>query len=88
MHFLCIKILICALKCMAISVSAIFKFHLCIDKIYALVHTAILIKTLITQVKDLSATVEKLVKEKDSLKLKLTVYKNKKNSRNSHVPQS
>jgi len=53
-----------------------------------MVDTAILIETLFKQVKDLTATVAKLVKENDSLKLELTVYKNKKNSRNSHVPQS
>lgn len=50
--------------------------------------TAISKKTLITKVKDLTATVEKLVKENDLLKLELAKYKNKKNSGNSHIPPS
>lgn len=52
------------------------------------VDAAILIQTLIKQVKDLTATVEKLAKENDLLKLELAVYKNKKNSGNSHIPPS
>jgi transposase len=54
----------------------------------AVVDTAILIQTLITQVKDLNATVKKLEKENVLLKLELAVYKNKKNSGNSHIPPS
>ena len=50
--------------------------------------TAILIEALFTQVKNLTATVAKLVEENDSLKLELAGYKNKKNSGNSHIPPS
>ena len=53
-----------------------------------MVDTAILIETLFKQVKDLTATVAKLVKENDSLKQELAGYKNKKNSGNSHIPPS
>lgn len=50
--------------------------------------TAILIETLFTQVNDPTATVAKQLEEIDSLKLELAVYKNKKNSGNSHIPPS
>jgi len=53
-----------------------------------LVDTAILADTLSTQVNDLTATVAKQVEEIDSLKLELAVYKNKKNSGNSHIAPS
>lgn len=50
--------------------------------------TAILIETLFMQVKNLTATVAKLVEQNDALKLELADYKNKKNSSNSHIPPS
>lgn len=53
-----------------------------------MVDTTILIETLIKQVKELAATVSKLVKENDLLKHELAGYKNKKNSDNSHIPPS
>ena len=50
--------------------------------------TEISIATLFIEIKKLNATVAKLVKENDSLKLELAGYKNKKNSGNSHMPPS
>lgn len=50
--------------------------------------TEISIITLFIEIKKLNASVAKLVKENDSLKLELAGYKNKKNSGNSHIPPS
>ena len=47
-----------------------------------------LIETLIEEIKNLTHTVNQLVEENTSLKLKLLSYKNKKNSNNSHTPPS
>jgi regulator of replication initiation timing len=54
----------------------------------SLVDTEISIATLFIEIKKLNASVAKLVKENDSLKLELAGYKNKKNSGNSHIPPS
>ena len=50
--------------------------------------TKILIETLLAQIENLQKTVEQLALENASLKAELAIYKNKKNSGNSHTPPS